>query len=351
MANEGQTRGTLYALGSAILFGASPPLAKLLLPGAGPLAVATLLYLGAGTALCGAHLVPGLHRIEEAKLRVADLPLVGALILFGGILGPVLMLWGLSHISGVLGSLLLNLEAPFTAVLGVLFFGDHLGSRGWLATALVMAGAAVLGGVPSGLDTDALGMLAIVGACASWALDNNLTQRLSLRDPVGVARAKALGAGACMLGLLTVRGDPLPATSVVAQTLVLGFASYGLSLVLAVHAMRLLGAARQATFFASAPFVGALLSIPLLGERPGTQVVAAGALIVAGLFLLLSERHAHWHAHREIEHDHAHVHDAHHIHAHDLRTPTIEPHSHAHRHPALSHAHPHVPDVHHRHSH
>jgi drug/metabolite transporter (DMT)-like permease len=349
--NEAQNRGTLYALGSAILFGASPPFAKLLVPSAGPLLVATLLYLGAGIALSGARLVPGLRRMEEAQLRTADLPLIGAIMLFGGILGPVLMLWGLSRISGVLGSLLLNLEAPFTAMLGVLFFGDYLGSRGWLATGLVIAGAAVLSGVPNGLNSDVLGTLAIVGACISWALDNNVTQRLSLRDPVAVARAKALGAGACMLALVGIRGDPLPTVWLVAQTLCLGFASYGLSLVLAVHAMRLLGAARQAAFFASAPFVGALLSIPVLGERPSSEVAAAGALIVAGLFLLLSERHAHWHEHKEMDHDHVHVRDDHHDHAHDRAMSPMEPHSHPHHHPPLAHAHPHTPDVHHRHRH
>jgi drug/metabolite transporter (DMT)-like permease len=351
MTKKSQSRGTFYALGSAILFGVSPPLAKLLLPGAGPLLIATLLYLGAGIALCGAFFVPALRRSGEAQLRITDLPLVGAIMLFGGILGPILMLCGLSHVSGVLGSLLLNLEAPFTVVLGVLFFGDHLGSRGCLATALVIAGAALLSGVPNDLGSDAFGMLAIVGACASWALDNNLMQRLSLRDPVAVARAKALGAGGCMLALVEVRGDPLPATTVAFQALCLGFVSYGLSLVLAVHAMRLVGAARQAAFFASAPFVGALLSIRVLGEKPGGEVVAAGALIVAGVFLLLSERHAHWHEHVEIDHDHVHVTDDHHKHAHDPGMLPVEPHAHLHHHPPLAHAHPHAPDVHHRHRH
>jgi drug/metabolite transporter (DMT)-like permease len=351
MMNESQKRGIFYALGAAVLFGASPPLAKLLLSDAGPLVVAALLYLGAAIALTATSLLPGVRRTEEARLRNTDLPLVSAIVLFGGILGPVLMLWGLARISAVLGSLLLNLEAPFTAVLGVLFFGDYLGRRGTVASALVIMGAALLSGVPSGLDVDAFGVLAIVGACASWALDNNLTQKISLRDPVAVARVKALGAAICLFTFVAARGNPLPRLSTVVLTLGLGVASYGLSLVLAVRAMRLLGAARQAAFFASAPFVGALLAIPLLGEKPGVEVGVAGALIVTGLFLLLSERHAHRHAHSEIEHDHVHVHDDHHVHEHDRGMPLTEPHSHMHRHPPLSHAHPHVPDVHHRHSH
>jgi drug/metabolite transporter (DMT)-like permease len=350
MNDDSRRRAALYALGSAVLFGASPPFAKLLLPSAGPLVVASLLYLGAGIALSAFGLLRVSRRGEEARLRASDAPLVAAIILFGGILGPIAMLAGIARISAVLASLLLNLEAPFTAILGILFFGDQLGRREALASALVFVGAAVLSGAPSG-GGDVSGVLAIVAACGSWAIDNNLTQRLSVRDPVAVARVKSLGAGAFMLGLVAWRGDPLPPPLVSVATLALGVVSYGASLVLAVRAMRALGAARQAAFFAAAPFIGALIAIPLLGERPGLEVAAAGALIVAGIVLLVAERHAHWHAHDPLEHDHVHVHDEHHTHPHEPGSPPAEPHSHRHRHAPLAHAHLHVPDVHHRHRH
>ena len=350
MNDETRSRGKLYALGSAVLFGASPPFAKLLLPSAGPLVVASLLYLGAGIALSGYGLVRGSRGGEEARLRASDAPLVGVIVLFGGILGPILMLWGIARIPAVLASLLLNLEAPFTAIVGILFFGDHLGRREAVAAALVFAGAAMLSGMPSG-RADLLGVVAIVAACASWALDNNVTQRLAVRDPVAVARVKSLAAGTCMLGLVLSRGDRLPAPLVCAETFGLGVVSYGASLVLAVRAMRVLGAARQAAFFATAPFVGALIAMPLLGERPGPEVVVAAALIVAGVTLLVAERHAHWHAHEPLEHDHLHVHDEHHAHSHELGSSPAEPHSHRHRHAPFAHAHAHAPDAHHRHRH
>jgi len=343
--------GAASALAAALLFGLSPPVAKLLLADSDPLVLAALLYLGGGIALCGPDLVAGDGRKREARLRTGDLWLLAAIVAFGGILGPLLMLWGLARISGVLASLLLNLEAPFTVLLGVLFFGDYLGRSAGVASLLVFSGVALLSGFPSEGSADVLGVVAIAGACVSWALDNNLTQRLSLRDPVAVARAKALAAGGCMLAMAVARGNVVPRLTVIAPALLLGFVSYGASLVLAVRAMRLLGAARQALFFATAPFVAAILSIPLLGERPGLETVAAGILMAAGLFVLLSERHAHPHVHKEIEHDHFHVHDEHHQHRHDGFGRLDEPHSHPHRHAPLPHSHAHVPDLHHRHGH
>jgi drug/metabolite transporter (DMT)-like permease len=343
--------GTLYALGAALSFGASPPFVKLLLPNAGAVVVAALLYLGAGLALSLVALVPRVRRSDEAPLRSADVPILAAIIAFGGILGPVLMVWGLARVSGLLGSLLLNLEMPFTALLAVLLFGDHLGLRGAFAAALVVSGAVVLGGASSGVAGDPIGALAIAGACASWALDNNMTARLSHRDPIALARVKSLGAAACLLGLIAARGEDLPAAGVAASILLLGFVSYGASLVLAVRAMRVLGAARQAAIFASAPFAGALLAMPLLGERPTAAVVAAGALISTGIVLLVRERHSHRHEHETLDHEHLHVHDSHHRHVHEAGTPPAEPHSHPHRHAPLTHSHPHAPDVHHRHRH
>ena len=131
----------------------------------------------------------------------------------------------------------------------------------------------------------------------------------------------------------------------------LGFVSYGVSVALAVRAMRALGAARQSAFFATAPFIGALAAVPILGEgfRPGA--ITAGSLMVLGVVLLITEVHQHWHEHELLEHEHEHIHDEHHLHEHAETGLGAEPHAHAHVHPPLSHAHPHVSDVHHRHRH
>jgi len=313
--------------------------------------LAGLLYLGAGLGLSLAGLARRADDGREARLRRADWAYLLGIIVLGGIAGPVLMLYGLERVSGFAGSLVLNLEAPFTMALAVVAFKEHLGPRGVLAAALVLAGAVVLTYAPGELGADWLGVLAIAGACLSWAIDNNLTQRLSLRDPVVVVRIKALGAGACTLGLALATGGKLPRANVLLPSLLVGVACYGVSIVLDMYALRLLGAAREAAFFATAPFLGAVAAIPLLGERPHATHVLSGALMAAGVVLLVRERHAHLHAHEALEHDHAHVHDEHHQHVHDGTEPAVGRHAHVHRHAALVHDHPHVSDLHHRHRH
>jgi drug/metabolite transporter (DMT)-like permease len=343
--------GSLYGLASALLFGASTPLSKLLLPGVGPLMLAALLYLGAA-------LLIGLFRFlrflraqpsAEASLRGSDAPVLGAMIGFGGVLGPILMLFGLARVSALAGSLLLNLEAVFTILLAVLWFREHLGLSGATPAVAVIVGAVLVGYQPGLVRGDALGVLAIVGACLSWAIDNNLSQRLSVRDPVAVAQCKTAGAGAATMTLALLAGYALPAPRFLAGSLALGGLSYGMSLICVMLAFRYLGAAREAAWFSTAPFVGAALSIPIFGVMPSVPELAGTLAMAAGVLLLLRERHSHLHVHARLEHDHAHFHDEHHRHAHD--GPVSGSHSHAHRHEPIIHDHPHASDLHHRHRH
>lgn len=352
MQKDTRLRGAALGLAAAALFGLSAPLAKLLLPSMSPLTLASLLYLGGGGGLALYALARrwrGRARPLEASLTRRDLPLLAGVVLCGGVIGPWLMLVGLARLSALSTSLLLNLEGPFTVLLAVALFKEHLGRSALAGVALVFLGSALVGVAGGELRADPLGVAAVAGACLSWAVDNNLTQRLSLRDPVAIVRWKGLAAGTLTLGLAIATGQPLPAAAVVLPALLLGVFSYGLSIVLDLYALRILGAARQAAFFATAPFLGALAAVPLLGERPSVTDLLGGAAIAAGVLALLRERHSHLHTHQPLEHSHLHVHDAHHQHEHD--GPWTEPHAHPHRHAALTHDHPHVSDLHHRHRH
>lgn len=340
--------GMAAAIAAAVSFGVSAPLAKLLLADAHPLMLGAVLYLGAGVGLTIVQYARA-ARSQEAQLRLADLPLVLAVAISGGVVAPVLLLAGLQRVSAVTGSLLLNLEGPLTIVLAVVFFGDHLGTQAAVGALLITLGAATLSVMPATLHGDVWGILAIAGACLGWALDNNLTQRLSLRDPISIVRAKGFVGGAIALAVALALGNEAPPVRIVASALVLGFVSYGLSVVLAVYAMRLIGVAREAAFFATAPFLGVVVSVAALGESFGRRELIAMLLMLGGLGVLLRERHAHSHAHESMQHDHRHVHDEHHRHAHRADDPPGEPHAHEHEHTALEHEHPHVPDIHHRH--
>jgi drug/metabolite transporter (DMT)-like permease len=340
-------RGAALGLASAALFGASTPVAKLLVPGTGPLLLAGLLYGGAGLALVAAT---AFRRAgAEAPLQRADLPVLAAAILSGGVVGPLLLVLGLARLSGLTASLLLNLEAPCTIALAVVFLGERLSRREALGAGAVVVGAALLSWGPGRLEVDPLGAAFVAGACVAWGMDSTLNQRLAIRDPVAVARAKALFAGAFDVALALAVGERFPSAARTVAALVTGSLGYGASVVLFLLAVRALGAARQAAYFATAPFVGAIVAVPLLGERPLPVHLVAGGLMALGTVFMARARHAHPHVHEPLEHEHAHLHDAHHAHAHD--GPVAEPHSHVHRHGRLVHDHPHLPDLHHRHGH
>ncbi|MGH7864208.1 MAG: DMT family transporter [Candidatus Binataceae bacterium] len=343
--------GAACGLGAAVLFGASTPFSKLLLAQTDPLLLAGFLYLGAAVGLT---LMSPLARFaaslgNEARIRRADAPALAAITLIGGVAGPVLMLEGLTRVSALAGSLLLNLEAPFTMVIAVVLFREHLGLRATLGGVCVVIGAALVGYGSGEIAGTLVGCIWINAACLCWALDNNLSQQLSVRSPLTIARVKSVGAAVAMLSVAFSLGTPVPDATYVAAALMLGAFSYGLSLALDMYALRLLGAAREAAYFATAPFLGAALALPIVGDRSSLAHLAIALLMAAGVALLLGERHSHQHAHQFLDHEHVHFHDEHHQHTHEVDS--AEPHSHPHRHAQLSHSHPHVSDLHHRHRH
>lgn len=346
-------RAALPALGAAILFGASTPFAKQLI-GIGltssPFLLAGLLYLGSGLGLAVIRLLrdkgwaaPGLPRQEWPWL-------LGA-ITFGGVLGPLLLMVGLAHTHAATASLLLNLESVLTAVLAWFVFRESADKRIVLGMVLIVAGGVVLAWPSGEVAVDLIGPLALAGACLAWAIDNNLTRKVSATDAVFIAGSKGLVAGCVNTGLGLALGAAWPASSVVASAMLIGFLGYGLSLVLFVLALRDLGTARTGAYFSTAPFVGAALSIVLFGEPVNPVFWLAAGLMAAGVWLHLTEKHAHEHNHATLLHSHAHRHDAHHQHSHDTHWDGTEPHTHPHAHEPLTHHHAHFPDIHHRHSH
>lgn len=352
-------RGRLAGLAAAVLFGCSAPLISTLTRSGSALSIAGLLYGGATLALLMVRTLRGTQ--AETPLSSQDMRALAGLTLLGGVVGPVALVLGLARLPAASSSLLLNLEAVFTLAIAVLFRREHLGRRGLVAALLTIAGALLVSeGSLNGANPEGSALIAL--ATLAWGIDNNLSQRLSLRDPIQIATVKAAGSSGPMLALALLLGNPFPSLPVMLALLLIGALGYGISIWLDLLALRDLGAAREAVLFSTAPFVGALFSVVLLREAFTPQLLMAACLMASGVLLLLREQHSHWHRHGVLRHAHRHRHDPsggdpHHQHRHEPQdlagVAADQPfwHAHEHRHEEMEHAHPHVSDAHHRHSH
>ena len=344
-------RNVFYALLAAALIGASTPFAKLLVGEVSPLLLGGLLYLGSGIGLTLIRIVRDRGFKSSGLLQGEWSWLLGA-ILFGGVLGPVALMFGLTQTSGSTASLLLNLEAVLTAVLAWVVFKENADRRVVLGMVAIVAGGIVLSW-PSGVtnETSWFGPIAIAAACLCWAIDNNLTRKVSTSDALFIASSKGLIAGGINCALAITLGATFPNGVTFLSTMAVGLMGYGFSLVLFVLALRGLGTARTGAYFSTAPFIGAALALTLLGESTSSAFWLACVLMAVGVWLHLSERHEHTHTHEPLEHLHRHVHDEHHQHEHSPLWDGKEPHEHLHLHATVTHKHLHYPDIHHRHSH
>lgn len=340
-------RGGLLALLAAVLFGISTPAVQRLGAGLGAFTTAALLY--AGAALVGAlSLQASAH---EALVQRADIPRLLAMAGFGAALGPVALAWGLQHTSWASASLMLTLEALFTATLAWWLHSETMDRRVWAAMLLLLAGGMALvldQGLQGGVQL--LGLLAVLLATVAWGVDNTLSHGLAERDPSQVVMAKATLGAAATAALAVGMGEPLPPLSAALGLLAVGATGYGLSLRFYLLAQRAFGAARTGSVFAFAPFIGAAVAFGFGERSAGGLMLLGGALMLAGVALHLAESHGHEHTHEVLEHEHAHRHDdGHHLHTHDAMPQGS--HSHSHVHEAMTHAHAHAPDVHHQHRH
>lgn len=346
-------RPILFIIISASLFGISAPLAKLLLKDISPIAMAGLLYLGAFAGLALYSLLFQTKKTKpqkSASLEKNDLPWLAGAIISGGIIAPICLMTGLTLVTGFSASLLLNLEGVATVLIAVLIFRENSGKRLWLALLTMTIAGVFLSWDPNTGKFNVIGSLLIVVATVGWGIDNNLTRKISDKNPIQISMIKGLIAGTISLSLALILDQKVIMGISIFYALLLGAFSYGLSLVFFVNALRGLGASRVGAFYSFGPFIGGLLSIVIFRDMTIWVIVPTLILMAVGVWLLINENHQHAHLHQSDTHNHSHRHDDMH-HTHEHSEVIEENHTHEHAHSEIAHVHEHFPDTHHRHTH
>jgi len=337
------------AILAAVLYGINAPFAKLLLEKVPPLLMAALLYLGAGIGMLTVNIikVKVQHKKIEANISKKELaPVIGMVLL--DIAAPILLMVGLNLTNASNVSLLNNFEIVATSVIALMIYKEAVGKRMWLAIILITLASFVLSIGDIGNFSFSSGSLFIIAACICWGFENNFTRALSEKDPMQVVVIKGFGSGLGALAIAFFVKEMNAEFVYIILALLLGFVAYGLSIFFYVTAQRELGAARTSVYYAVAPFIGVVASWVILQDEISATFLIGLAIMLAGTYLAVTEKHRHAHIHESINHDHRHSHDdGHHNHGESA----AGEHSHEHTHEETTHKHSHTPDLHHRHGH
>ena len=350
-SRTGPTKAILLAVLSALLFGICSPVSKLLLAELSPTFMAALLYLGAGFGMILVRMTETLRRKprSEARITKKELPYIVAMILLD-IGAPIFLMLGLTLTTASTVSLLSNFEIVATSAVAMTFFKESLDRRMWLAILLITVSCIILSVADFHSLSFSAGALFVIAACLCWGVENNCTRMLSLKDPLQIVIIKGFGSGTGALLISASAGGISGGLLYILLAMLLGFVSYGLSIFFYIEAQRELGAARTSIYYATAPFLGVIISWIALRDAITGSFLAALTVMLIGTYLAISEKHSHSHIHVEETHDHRHSHDdEHHNHQHDEKIPGE--HSHVHTHEAMEHSHTHTPELHHQHTH
>jgi len=314
-----------------------------------PILLAALFYLGAALSLLPFSKNKFAQELKYIKKSPKDVKRIIGAVVFGGILGPICLLYGVKLTTASTASLLLNLETVATTFLAFIIFKEHVGKRVVLASILtILAGALLIINFDYNIN---IGGLLVALGCFFWGFDNNFTATVEGISPQTNTIIKGLVAGLFNLFLALALGHYQIDLWTFIFAILVGFVSYGFSISLYILSARQLGASRSQIIFASNPFIGSLLSFLIFWNLPGTKFLIALGIMILAVILLYYEKHAHMHCHPELEHEHEHTHDDdHHFHSHKGSTDR-QKHTHKHIHKKQDHSHLHYPDLHHRHSH
>ena len=313
----------LYAFLAAVFYAINMPLSKPLLDKVPTTFMAAYLYLGAGAGVGVMYLFHWHHEEKTERLAKNDLLYtIGMIVL--DTLAPIFLMMGIRYGTSANASLLGNFEIVATTLIALLVFKEAVSKRLWAAIVLITVSSILLSFEGTGSFHFSYGSLFVLLATACWGLENNCTRKISSKSTYEIVVLKGIfsGGGAFIIALLL--GEKQPEMKYILLAMLLGFVAYGLSIFLYIRAQRDLGAAKTSAYYAVAPFVGAFLSLVLLGEKLTRVYFVALVVMIAGTVFVVIDTLI-------MNHKHLHVHTFTHTHDGSTHTHTVL-HSHEHNH-------------------
>ena len=282
--------GYLSVLFAAALFGSVFSLAKVPLATIDPLALTAIIYTISGLAL-----IP-FARASFTFERKFDYIYVIIVTIFGGIAAPVLLMYGLQQTAASTAAILTNGEIVFTLALSSLFFGEKPhGPVGLFAVVLVVIGLVIattedLTALESILELNP-GNIMILASMLMWAIDNNVSRRLTLKvSPAKIAMVKSLAGGLILLAIALAmgKGDSIASIKLDMWMLIIimSISGFGGALLLFLEGIKRIGTVKTMSMFSMTPVFGIVIAALALGESITVFQGIATGLIIIGIILI-----------------------------------------------------------------
>lgn len=282
--------GYLSVLFAAVLFGSVFSLAKVPLATIDPLALTAIVYTISGLAL-----IP-VARASFTFERKFDYIYVVIVTIFGGITAPVLLMYGLQQTAASTAAILTNAEVVFTLALSSVFFGEKPhGPVGLFAVVLVVIGLVIattedLTALESILELNP-GNIMILASMLMWAIDNNISRRLTLKvSPAKIAMVKSLAGGLILLAIALAmgKGDSIAAIKLDMWMLIIimSISGFGGALLLFLEGIKRIGTVKTMSMFSMTPVFGIVIAALALGESITVFQGIATGLIIIGIILI-----------------------------------------------------------------
>ncbi len=278
----------IFALLAAAFYAINTPLSKLLLDNVPATFMAAFLYLGAGAGV-GIMYLFHWHKEDRAeRLTKKDLPYtIGMIVL--DILAPIFLMLGIKYGTAANASLLGNFEIVATTLIACLAFKEAVSKRLWAAIGMITLSSILLSFEGAGSFQFSYGSVLVILATACWGLENNCTRGISDKSTYEIVLLKGIFSGGGAFVIALISGEKIPEIRYILPAMLLGFVAYGLSIFLYIRAQRDLGAAKTSAYYAVAPFVGALLSFAILGEKLTGIYFAALIIMIAGTVFVVKD--------------------------------------------------------------
>jgi drug/metabolite transporter (DMT)-like permease len=204
----------------------------------------------------------------------------------------LLLMTGLQSTSASFGSVLANIEGIATAIAAWCLFREKTSAPGVAGVIAVLAGVVLFTVTTDPEASDGRGPLLVGAAYLCWALDINLMRKAKNFDPAVATALRGIIGALVMGGVAAIKGEALPEAAAIAGGLLTGAIGFGISFILVLKALPLIGSAKAGAMFASAPVFGYVYSLAIEGGSIDLHRLAAMAVISVGILIAAADAFA-----------------------------------------------------------